>query len=72
MFNAMADDSPPNQAITREANLQQDVSEPVPYTRGAFGIPLYTYHEIPSFLKWNPGIKGGYRAKLPMSMCLRR
>ena len=64
---------PQGQAISRGDALQEDRGAgAVPYTRTNFGIPLYTYHEIPSFLKGNPDIKEGYRADLPVAMCLRR
>lgn len=64
---------PQNQAIARGATQQEEAGEgAVPYARTTFGIPLYTYHEIPSFLKGNPDIKEGYRAGLPAAMCLRR
>lgn len=35
-------------------------------------IRLYTYEQIPLFLKENPFITGGYRAHLPSKLCLRR
>lgn len=62
---------PPNQEIIRGATQGGDAGA-IPYTRGTFGISLYTYHEIPTFLKGNPDIKEGYRVGLPMAMCLRR
>ncbi|XP_031711276.1 progestin and adipoQ receptor family member 3-like isoform X2 [Anarrhichthys ocellatus] len=34
-------------------------------------IRLYTYEQIPLFLKENPYITGGYRAHLPSKLCLR-
>ncbi|KAL6097094.1 paqr3 [Pungitius sinensis] len=34
-------------------------------------IRLYTYEQIPLFLKENPFITGGYRAHLPSKLCLR-
>lgn len=36
------------------------------------GIRLYTYEQIPSFLKDNPYITDGYRAYLPSKLCLKR
>lgn len=35
-------------------------------------IRLYTYEQIPVFLKENPYITDGYRAHLPSKLCLRR
>lgn len=35
------------------------------------GIRLYTYEQIPLFLKDNPYITDGYRAHLPSTLCLR-
>lgn len=35
-------------------------------------IRLYTYDQIPLFLKENPYITDGYRAHLPSRLCLRR
>lgn len=35
-------------------------------------IRLYTYEQIPLFLKENPYITDGYRAHLPSKLCLRR
>ncbi|XP_051900330.1 progestin and adipoQ receptor family member 3a isoform X3 [Pristis pectinata] len=35
------------------------------------GIRLYTYEQIPSFLKDNPYITDGYRAYLPSKLCLK-
>lgn len=35
-------------------------------------IRLYTYDQIPLFLKENPYITDGYRAHLPSKLCLRR
>ncbi|XP_060710038.1 progestin and adipoQ receptor family member 3-like isoform X6 [Hemiscyllium ocellatum] len=35
------------------------------------GIRLYSYEEIPTFLKGNPYITDGYRAYLPSSLCIR-
>jgi len=43
-----------------------------PTSVGPFGIPLYSYHEIPSFLKGNPYITDGYRAHLPPDLCVKR
>lgn len=36
------------------------------------GIRLYTYEQIPVFLKENPYITDGYRAHLPSKLCLKR
>lgn len=36
------------------------------------GIRLYTYEQIPVFLRDNPYITDGYRAYLPSRLCLRR
>ncbi|XP_043911670.1 progestin and adipoQ receptor family member 3-like isoform X2 [Protopterus annectens] len=35
------------------------------------GIRLYSYEEIPTFLKGNPYITDGYRAYLPSSLCIK-
>ncbi|XP_048388326.1 progestin and adipoQ receptor family member 3a isoform X3 [Stegostoma tigrinum] len=35
------------------------------------GIRLYTYEQLPSFLKDNPYITDGYRAYLPSKLCLK-
>ncbi len=35
-------------------------------------IPLFAYHEIPSFLQGNPYIIKGYRVLLPFSVCFQR
>lgn len=35
-------------------------------------IRLYTYEQIPLFLKENPYITDGYRAHLPSKLCLKR
>ena len=35
-------------------------------------IRLYTYEQIPQFLKENPFITDGYRAHLPSKLCLKR
>ncbi|XP_078069963.1 progestin and adipoQ receptor family member 3a isoform X2 [Mustelus asterias] len=35
------------------------------------GIRLYTYEQIPSFLKENPYITDGYRAYLPAKLCIK-
>lgn len=35
-------------------------------------IRLYTYEQIPLFLKENPYITDGYRAHLPSKLCIRR
>lgn len=35
-------------------------------------IRLYTYEQIPLFLRENPYITNGYRAHLPSKLCLRR
>lgn len=36
------------------------------------GIRLYSYEQIPVFLKENPYITDGYRAHLPSKLCLKR
>lgn len=36
------------------------------------GIRLYTYEQIPVFLKDNPYITDGYRAHLPSRLCIKR
>lgn len=36
------------------------------------GIRLYTYEQIPVFLKDNPYITDGYRAYLPSRLCIKR
>ena len=66
---------PPNQTIAREVLVSQyddDDDAGVPYTRTSFGIPLYTYDDIPNFLKGNPYIVCGYRADIPTSLCIKR
>jgi hypothetical protein len=35
-------------------------------------IPLYSYHEIPSYLKGNPYITCGYRADVSLPLCFKR
>ena len=35
-------------------------------------IPLYKYHEVPTFLRGNPYVLSGYRACLPFSLCCKR
>ena len=66
---------PANQTIAREVLVSQydgDDDTGVPYTRTSFGIPLYTYDDIPNFLKGNPYIVCGYRADIPTSLCIKR
>ena len=41
-------------------------------TIAPFGIPLYTYQEVPPFLKGNPYITEGYRAHLSPELCAKR
>lgn len=36
------------------------------------GIRLYTYEQIPTFLRENPYITDGYRAYLPSRLCIKR
>lgn len=36
------------------------------------GIRLYTYEQIPGFLRENPYITDGYRAYLPSRLCIKR
>jgi len=36
------------------------------------GIRLYTYEQIPAFLRENPYITDGYRAYLPSKLCIKR
>lgn len=36
------------------------------------GIRLYTYEQIPVFLRDNPYITDGYRAYLPSRLCIKR
>ncbi|KAK0135480.1 Progestin and adipoQ receptor family member 3 [Merluccius polli] len=36
------------------------------------GIRLYTYEQIPAFLRENPYITDGYRAYLPSRLCIKR
>ena len=38
----------------------------------SFGIPLYPYAAVPSFLKGNPYITDGYRAHLSPKLCVKR
>ena len=35
------------------------------------GIRLYTYEQIPGFLRENPYITDGYRAYLPSRLCIK-
>ena len=35
-------------------------------------IQLFTYSEIPDFLKGNPWVVDGYRAFLPFGLCMKR
>lgn len=55
----------------QEQHLSHDVSE-APTTIAAFGIPLYSYRALPSFLQGNPYITDGYRAYLPPRLCVKR
>ncbi|XP_003382442.1 PREDICTED: progestin and adipoQ receptor family member 3-like [Amphimedon queenslandica] len=36
-----------------------------------YGVPLYNYQQIPPYLKGNPYIFGGYRAHIPIGLCMR-
>ena len=64
---------PSNLSLVREASLSSGLSDvKIPYTRVNFGIPLYRYQEVPTFLKSNPYIVCGYRAELPAGMCIKR
>ncbi len=67
-------DEPEAQEFSREElaviGKEKDISKP--YTRTTFGIPLYTYEEIPIFLKGNPHVLCGYRSKLPIDLCVKR
>ena len=38
----------------------------------SFGIPLYSYATVPSFLQGNPYITDGYRAHLSPKLCVKR
>lgn len=38
----------------------------------SFGIPLYPYAAVPSFLQGNPYITDGYRAHLSPKLCVKR
>ena len=59
------DSIPSEQCISREA------SEAPTYI-AAFGIPLYSYRSVPSFLQGNPYITDGYRAHLSPKLCVKR
>ena len=39
---------------------------------GTGPVPLYKYHELPSFLRGNPYVVKGYRSLLPFGLCLKR
>lgn len=43
-----------------------------PTAVAGFGIPLYSYRAIPSFLQGNPDITDGYRAHLSPKLCVKR
>lgn len=55
--------SPADPLMTRDAGT--------PLTIARFGIPLYPYHAVPSFLKGNSYITEGYRAFLSDEMCIK-
>ncbi len=60
-------ETPRKQTIARGDDAGADGGPPY-----AFGIPLYTYHDLPSFLKGNPYITDGYRVHLDAEMCVKR
>ena len=60
---ATLSDSPKALHISRGEN---------PTKIASFGIPLYSYTAIPSFLQGNPYITDGYRAHLSPKLCVKR
>jgi predicted membrane channel-forming protein YqfA (hemolysin III family) len=63
---------PRQQTIPREIdNHLAGLEASTPCTIAPFGIPLYTYREIPPFLKGNPYITDGYRAHLSPELCAK-
>lgn len=59
--------TPQEQCMSREVATSE-----APTTVAAFGIPLYSYRAIPSFLQGNPYITDGYRAYLSPKLCVKR
>lgn len=62
------------------ATMSHKLLKPVSYMEGGYsywpvlsprGIRLYTYEQVPCFLKGNPYITDGYRAYLPSRLCLK-
>ncbi|XP_032824942.1 progestin and adipoQ receptor family member 3 isoform X2 [Petromyzon marinus] len=60
--------------------MSHKLLKPVNYMEGGYsywpvlsprGIRLYTYEQVPCFLKGNPYITDGYRAYLPSRLCLK-
>lgn len=60
-------DGPP-----REQSMPHGEASEAPSSVAAFGIPLYSYRAIPSFLQGNPYITEGYRAYLSPKLCVKR
>lgn len=38
----------------------------------SYGVPLYSYQQVPPYLKGNPHITFGYRAHIPVGLCVKR
>lgn len=72
---------PKPQAISRDIlpqqhhiNINYYNDDELPSLSGvsSYGVPLYTYQQIPPYLKGNPHIVGGYRAHIPLGLCMKR
>ncbi len=62
--------TPRKQTISRGDDAGEEGG--IPYAFGAFSIPLYGYHDLPTFLQGNPYITHGYRVNLDTEMCVKR
>ena len=61
------DENPPQQQ-----RMTHERDSGGPSSVASFGIPLYHYKAIPSFLQGNPYITDGYRAHLTPKLCVKR
>lgn len=67
--------SPRQQRISRDviyvSGLEIESQPPSPLSN-SYGVPLYTYQQIPPYLRGNPHITLGYRAHIPVGLCMKR